>query len=64
MHRQSLDGREIQCFEDCEERELNKMKEQKGIPTNSGGGDHRGGPPRFRFEFFENNFITSLNVIG
>lgn len=41
MHRQMLDGRELHCFEDCEERELNKLKDQKGISTNSGG------PPRF-----------------
>lgn len=43
MHRTQIDGRDIHVFEDAEERELQKLKEQKGI-SNGGGGGFQGGP--------------------
>ena len=55
LHRIKFGGREIHVFEDCEERELHKLKIQKGITGGGGSGppgrpggrpDDRRPPPR------------------
>lgn len=46
LHRLKMGGRELHVFEDCDERELNKLKAQKGIGVGGGNGSGNGGPPR------------------
>ena len=42
IHRTKFGGRELHVFEDCEERELNKLKALKGIESNNGTNYNRG----------------------
>lgn len=41
IHRTKFGGRELHVFEDCDERELNKLKALKGIESNNGSNNNR-----------------------